>query len=787
MKIFTLILLLAGFCFAQAQTESPIITNISSTNLVEGEVATLNLIYRGKNPLQAPPEEIPVEGLMVKQRGYQAQYSNGTRYFVYEYVVYAQKSGTFELPSLDLKFDGEIVKSKSATINVQPFSTLRKERFEHKGAEIACYSTAFLSKTDLYPGESIQLEYKIYIPAKLNPQGWGLPKPESTDNCTAWRFEPPSNNRHAGQAIFDNQQYSVASYTTVLSSIKPGKATFGPLSTDIIISPSSLNSRFGFTRRQTAELPITSEALSFNVVEFPTTPPTEFNGAVGEFTIEAQIPAKESISLNDSITATVTIEGSGNLPDIVAPELEDTATWTVVDVSKVQQGEERKKLTGKTQFTYILQPKRGADALPRFTFAHFNPEAQEFFVDTTATSAVTVTTPSPTGSTVLAAADVPQENMQDILAPLVDVRLTATAPSTLSTLPVWSWQALPALALIALLISAAVSRLKQRKLGTSDQQIRKSELKVLSSSDDASFLKLAGGYAERWLNEDSTLRTEILTQRDSQCYQPTNEQKVDGSQKKSILSQLKKLSIIAAISLLALSPPADANDQALTAWETGDYQSALDLYLGESQNNPESADLLYNVGNGYYRTNQSGLAALYYAKTLELDPGHYEAAKNLTFVQKLNGSIHAPEPTSWEKWVNYLPAEAYKQITFGFAWLLLLSLLAIKLFQLKKARFALAITALILSPLLAIVSISSWFMHPERNLELTGDAGIVTQFTPVLTEPIEFSGKELEQKTMIQAPAASHCRILAVRGEWVYIQLDNGTRGWVATRKVGEI
>lgn len=787
MRIFTLILLLTSICFAQAQTKSPIITNISSTNLVEGEVAIYNLIYRESNPLKAPPEEIKVDGLMVKQRDYHQQFSNGSRYFIYEYVVFAQKSGTFEIPSLDLEFQGKTVKSPPATINVESFDSLTKERFNHKSGEITCYSRSFVKKSDLYPGESVQIEYKIYIPARLNPQGWGLPKPDKTINCTAWRFQPPSNNRHAGQAIFDNQQYSVASYTTVLSSIKPGPATFGPLSTDLIIAPSSMHSRFGFTRRQTAELPISSAPLTFNVLEFPTTPPSDFNGAVGEFTIEAQIPAQESISLNDSITATVTIEGSGNLPDIVAPELEDTTTWKVVDVSKVQQGEERKLLTGKTQFTYILQPKRGADALPRFTFAHFDPNAQEFFVDTTATSAITVTVPVASGSAVLPAADVPQENMQDILGPLVDVELTAAAPGMLSKLPVWSWQAIPALALLGLLCCAGVNRLKQRKLGNSDQQLRKAELKVVADADDRSFLKLAGGYAERWLSEDSPLRKDILTQRDAQCYQPSNQQKVDGEQRKSILRQLKKFALLTLMSLLCLAPQAEANDQAFTAWQNGDYQSALELYLSESKNNPESADLLYNVGNGYYRTNQSGKAALYYSKALALDPSLYEAQKNLSFVQKVNGSVMAPEPTSFEAWVNTLPAEAYKQLAIAFAWILLLSILALKLFKLEKARFGLTITALTLSPILAIVSISCWFMHPQRNINLTGAPAMVTQFTPVLTEPINVSGKELEQKTMIQAPAGSPCRIIAERDNWLYIELANGTRGWASASKIGEI
>ncbi|MEO1857839.1 MAG: tetratricopeptide repeat protein [Rubritalea sp.] len=786
MRLLTLIFTLLGICFAQAQQEASIITQISSTNLIEGEVGYFSLIYRGVNPKQAPPESIDIGGMKLTQRGFQQQYINGDRYFIYQYPISDAKAGNYSIPALDLELQGTTVKSQPANFQVVPVEDLKLEQFKYKENTISCYSKVFIGKTTLYPGESTIVEYKIYIPANLNPQGWGLPKPDKIFNCTAWRFSPPTSNRDVGQAFINNKRYVVGSYTTVLSSIKAGDASFGPLTTELIIAPSNTTSRFGFSRRQTAEMPITSEDLRFEVLPFPSTAPPEFKGAVGEFTIEADLPVTESISLNDSITATVTIAGSGNLPDIIAPELEDSATWKVVDVSRVQQGDERKELSGQTQFTYILQPLRGADTLPRFTFAHFDPVAEEFVLSTTSTSAITVTVPEVTGSAVLPATAVPTESMQDILGPLTDVNLTRPARSVIAQLPVWTWQVVPALFLVAMLGIAGQRKVRASKQTNSTKSLQLNELKKLNSFKDQDFLKEAGGYVERWL-ADSQEAQSVLDQRDSQCYQPAADQKLDSKQRSSILQLLKSLSVLTLIALLTFSQQSWADESSFKAWEAGDYQTALDGYLEASEKNPGSADLLFNVGDCYYRANQPGMAALFYKKALAIDPFHYEASKNLTFTQKTQGSILGPEYSELEKWILELPATAYQQAIFLGIWVLALTLIALKLFHLKNGKFALALTLIILSPFWIILSSAAWLKHPQRMASTTGKAGMVTEFTSILTEPVDVSGKELDKKTMIKANPASPCRIIAERGAWTYIELANGTRGWTPSERVSEI
>ncbi|MFD2160085.1 tetratricopeptide repeat protein [Rubritalea tangerina] len=785
MRLLSTLFLFVSLCLASASQPSPIITEISSKNFIEGEIGYFNLIYRDANPDVSPPSEITLnDGATITQRGFQQSNINGQRFYFYQYPIIELPPGEYTIPPLELEVNGSTVTSLEASFTVHPLDQFKVLQFDFKGQAVPSYSKIFVDKTQLYPGESVELEYKLYIPSAFNTRAWGLPKPDNIDNCTAWRITPPRNRRDVGQAYIDKRRYDVASYTTVISAIKPGAATFGPLKTDLIVSPSSMNSRFGFSNNN-QEVPIPSAELQFEVIPFPTTPPTEFDGAVGTFTIEAEFPPEESISLNDSITATVTIDGNGNLSDIQAPKLEDTSTWKLVDVSKVQQGESRKSLVGQTQFTYILQPQRGADSFPRFTFAHFDPVAKEFHVTTTTTSALSIVEPVVTGTAVLPEATIPTEKMQDILGPLASVRLDTPTRSPLPAWLAWIWQVIPATLLLSLIGVALSQKYKKGKMQNLDFLQRKEELKHLESSDNKNFLKDAGSFAERW-HPNTPESAKITEARDAMCYQPDQSSACDPKLRSDILKSLKSLSLLVFL-FVCIPHPLQANDPGFDSWEKEDYHAALSYYLEQTQSHPQSADLLYNAGDAYYRTNQPGMAALYYKKALKLDPSHYEATKNLEFVQKLQGAITSPELAEIDQWIVLLPPEIYRQIAFAALWALVLSLLTLKLFQLNSVRLVATILVLILSPIVGIAALASWQTHPLRTQTQVGEPAILTQFAHVLTEPIEVSGKELETKTMIKATPSSPCHIIAIRGDWTYIQLANGTRGWVPNNSVSKI
>jgi len=80
----------------------------------------------------------------------------------------------------------------------------------------------------------------------------------------------------------------------------------------------------------------------------------------------------------------------------------------------------------------------------------------------------------------------------------------------------------------------------------------------------------------------------------------------------------------------ASSPgPQDVFLQANQAYEKGDYDTAINLYLGLAGKGFEGVSLYYNIGNAYYRRGERGPAILWYERALRLDPRDSDIQFNL--------------------------------------------------------------------------------------------------------------------------------------------------------------
>lgn len=77
-----------------------------------------------------------------------------------------------------------------------------------------------------------------------------------------------------------------------------------------------------------------------------------------------------------------------------------------------------------------------------------------------------------------------------------------------------------------------------------------------------------------------------------------------------------------------------AFEKANTAYKNGDYKSAITLYSSIIDNELEAADIYYNLGNCYYKTNNIGLSILNYERAKRLDPINEDIAFNLKIANK---------------------------------------------------------------------------------------------------------------------------------------------------------
>lgn len=765
-----------------AQQPSKLLTKASSHYLVTGEIGYFSIGFDDRDTNSPPPRDIDVAGLNIQMTNFYATTLNHRRRFVYTYRVSAANPGTYTIPPQANNYYGNTIYSTPVTFTVLPREQLHYSEMIANGRTIPCYSYLFAKNETLYPAETTQIEYKVYLPSNTRILQWGLPIPEASENCTAWRFKTPNSANEYGKAIIDGRDYIVASFTTVLSGLEPGKASFGPLTTRIVTSAVTTDPLRGFVSRRT-DLTPTTPAKTFTVQPYPSAPPTSFQGAVGDFHISAEQPEVKTLKLSDSISLSVEISGSGNLPLIVAPEITNKEDWKVIDVSKSQRGDERKERRGSVKFKYILQPKATAQQTPSFRFTHFNPTAKEFLTEVTSSSAITVLAAenliTPTVQPVKA--DSPVENMQDILGPLSEPSLQPNL-LWLRQLPSWTWQLIPAVLVLYIFVLAGIKRYRLHQFSNAERLIKKQQLKELASVQD-DFLPRAAAYIQRWHGETSNQQVrEILQQRDLHCYQPEQQQGIDQRQRSAILKTLKKLSLALALSCLFIPNNLQAENtpaSAQQAWNSGDYSSALEQNLALSEQYPHSADLYYNIGNCYYRLQQPGQAALYYSKALSLSAEHPEARKNLDFIQSQQASILPAPLSKSEQWLALFSYDHYQQACFASLWLLAICLLVLILHRPKGKQAGFTISGLSMALLLSSATFYGCYLHPFKPLSKESATALITARTPLLTEPIQPLAEQLEQKTLLEIPVASPCLIIAQRDSWSYVELANKSRGWV--------
>jgi len=96
---------------------------------------------------------------------------------------------------------------------------------------------------------------------------------------------------------------------------------------------------------------------------------------------------------------------------------------------------------------------------------------------------------------------------------------------------------------------------------------------------------------------------------------------------KNILSSI--LILLCGVNIYAMS----VGQQADSAYNAEDYRLAIELYNKSIAEEGKSSDILYNLGNAYYRADKPGKAVVYYQRALRLDPTNEDARTNLEFVQ----------------------------------------------------------------------------------------------------------------------------------------------------------
>jgi tetratricopeptide (TPR) repeat protein len=224
--------------------------------------------------------------------------------------------------------------------------------------------------------------------------------------------------------------------------------------------------------------------------------------------------------------------------------------------------------------------------------------------------------------------------------------------------------------------------------------------------------------------------------------------------------------------------------EANRSYQQENYTEALGLYQNIEKLDLQSADLYFNMGNIYYKTNQVAPAIYYYEKALKLAPNNKDIQFNLNFANRMILDNIEPLPKSlWQKFMDGVilrfTYETWAKIAVSLAFLFAILFLMYH-FSYSTSKKRIYFITSILSVI--FVTTSLFFAYSNKHyVDNNVEAIIFSALAQVKTAPTSSSDVyfELHEGTKVV--------ILETLDNWKKIKIADGKLGWINTTALKEI
>lgn len=579
---------------------------------------------------------------------------------------------------------------------------------------------------------------------------------------------------------------------------------------------------------------IKAPGLTIQVDPLPARP-AGFSGGVGSFTISAQLN-KTDIKANNPVTLRVIVSGRGNLKLIKKPEVKfpkdfDTYDAKVTDKTKLTSN----GVEGNMVYDFLAVPRnQGKYEIPPIEFVYYDTEANAY--KTVKTQAFTLNVAKGSGSASVsdytgdAADDQLNKDIRGIKTGDADVH--DIGDFFFGSTAYWVAMCVLAAIFVSLFVvfrhraiaNANIDRMRGKKANkVATKRLKKANRLMLDGKASLFYdevLRALWGYvgdklsipveklsrenisqrlAERSVGDETiALFIGALDECEFERYAPGD---VKGNMSKTFEAAMtaimrieetmkkrkKSAAATATVLLLALMAwlPSDAGAitkaNADSAYARQQYQQAIKDYE-ELLHDGVSADLYYNLGNAYYRTDNITRAVLNYERALLLSPGDGDIRFNLQMARSKTIDKITPESemffvTWYHALVNIMSVDGWARtalVSFALAIVLALAYLFSARIWVRKVGFFGGLA------FIAVFILANLFAYQQRQ-ELVNRTGaiIISSAVPVKSTPSK-SGTDLfilHEGTKVEITDGT------MRG-WKEIRVADGKEGWIETSKI---
>ena len=570
--------------------------------------------------------------------------------------------------------------------------------------------------------------------------------------------------------------------------------------------------------------------------------PAGFSGGVGHFTVSVSLNKTET-KANDPVSVRITVSGTGNLKLVKQPQIElpkdfDKYEPKVTDKTKLTTA----GIEGSMIYDILIVPRhQGHYDIPPVSLTYFDTTSKTYKTVTSEPLTLDVAK----GSGPSAMSDYSgQQDLQELSRDIRyiktgNVRQQGIDEFFFGSVPYWITLAIMVLVFISLFVifrqraieNANVTKRRAGKANKVATKRLKKASKLMADNKPGEFydevLRALWGYVGDKLNIPvEQLSHDNISQRLSdrgvgeetiaqfmgaldECeferYAPgdpkgnmnkvyekamTAIEQIEGTmKKKGVRSQesSRNARVLLLVFYLLLTPslltPASAvtKAEADSSYVRGQYQQAITQYEALLKQGA-SADLYYNLGNAYYRTENIPEAVLNYERALLLSPGDRDIRFNLQIARSKTFDKIVPESemffvTWYRSLVSMMSVDAWARtalVSLAITIILLLVYLFSERIWLRKAGFFGGVALLLL---FVGANIFAW----QQKKDLLNRKGAII-FAPAVTVKSTPAANGTDLFILHEGT-----KVVITDGsmkEWKEIRLADGKEGWIESKHI---
>ena len=564
--------------------------------------------------------------------------------------------------------------------------------------------------------------------------------------------------------------------------------------------------------------------------------PAGFSGGVGHFSVSAQFNKTET-KANDPVSLRITVSGAGNLKLIKQPQVNLPKDFDKYEPKTT----DKTKLTtngteGSITYDLLIVPRhQGHYEIPPVELTYFDTSANAYKTVKSEPLMLNVAKGSGPGSVSDFSG---QQDLQELSRDIRhiktgDVNQQGVGEFFFGSVVYWISLALMAIVFISLFVifrqraieNANVTKRRAGKASKMAAKRLKKASRLMSDNKPGEFydevLRALWGYVGDKLNipveqlshdnisqrlSDRLVGEETIAQFmgaldecEFERYAPGDPKgnmnkvyekamtaivEIEGTMKKKGVRGKMLLILfffLSPVSCLMTPASAATKAEADSAYVRGQYQQAISDYESLLKQGA-SAELYYNLGNAYYRTENIPQAVLNYERALLLSPGDRDIRFNLQIARSKTFDKIVPESemffvTWYRAMVNMMSVDGWAR-TALFAMGLTIILLLVYLFAdrlwLRKAGFFGGVALLIL---FVMSNLFAW----QQKQDLINRKGAII-FAPSVTVKSTPAANGTDLFILHEGT-----KVVIIDGsmkDWKEIRLADGKEGWIESKKI---